>query len=322
MQAMMEGTAQLTHGRNCPACGHHISEWENRCEKCGRKRSLPRAANRANAGVTPVAAASNLSRPASGGDSGRTRISPKIAPPPPAFPEHLRQQLQDRVQRYRSRHENRNLALPFEQELEPAPPVPAPKVILFPAPAIPVEEEIRVHRSKPIRESRPNQSTSEAPPQPTLDFHPAALREQVWMLRPVAPIRLRAAAHLKDLQLLAGAMMLFLAALLVIPYLGVTLHSNLMLLGGAVCGSLLMALLYGLLFVWGAGVTPGMRSAGLCLVTFDGIPAPRRQRLWRVFGAIVSAGSFFIGFLWAVVDEEKLYWHDHISKTYLTVSDR
>ena len=318
---MTEGIAQLTHGRNCAACGHYISEWENRCEKCGRKRSSPRAVNRANAGFTPEAAGSNLPRPGSGGDSGRARVSPKIAPPP-AFPEHLRQQLQDRVQRYRTRQENRNLTLPFEQEPEPEPPAAAPKVILFPAPAIPVEEEIRVYRSKPVRESRPNQSTAEAAPQPALDFHPAAVREQAWTLRPVAPIRLRAAAHFKDLQLLAGAMMLFLATLLVIPYLGVTVHSNLMLLGGAVCGFLLMALLYGLLFVWGAGVTPGMRSAGLRLVTFDGIPAPRRQRLWRVFGAIVSAGSFLIGFLWAVVDEEKLYWHDHISKTYLTVCDR
>ena len=114
--------------------------------------------------------------------------------------------------------------------------------------------------------------------------------------------------------------MLFLGALLLIPYFGVSVQPHMSLLGGIVCGFLLLALLFALLFVWGVGVTPGMKRAGLCLVTFDGLPAPRRQRLWRIFGAVVSAGSFLIGFLWAVVDEEKLYWHDHISRTYLTLT--
>jgi uncharacterized RDD family membrane protein YckC len=137
----------------------------------------------------------------------------------------------------------------------------------------------------------------------------------------VAPLRLRLAAHLRDLQWITGAVLLFLATLMLIPRFGVPLQPERVLLGGIVCGSLLLTLLYGLLFVWGAGVTPGMKRGGLRLVTFDGLPAPRRQRLWRIIGAIISAGSFFIGFLWGVVDEEKLYWHDHISKTYITLSD-
>jgi uncharacterized RDD family membrane protein YckC len=134
-------------------------------------------------------------------------------------------------------------------------------------------------------------------------------------------LRLRAAAHFRDLRLIAGAVLLFLSALPLAPYLGVPLQPGWILFAGVVCGSVLLSLLYALLFVWGAAVTPGMRRTGLRLVTFDGQPAPRSQRLWRVFGSIVSAGSFLIGYLWAVVDEEKLYWHDHISKTYLTLAD-
>lgn len=137
----------------------------------------------------------------------------------------------------------------------------------------------------------------------------------------MAPLQLRLAAHAKDVRLIVSAVMLFLAALLLIPIFDVPVHAAPRLLAGVLCGALFLTLLYSLLFVWGTGVTPGMKSTGLLLVTFDGLPAPRRRRLWRIFGAVVSAGSFLIGFLWAMVDEENLYWHDHISKTYLTVSD-
>ena len=118
----------------------------------------------------------------------------------------------------------------------------------------------------------------------------------------------------------------FVVPLTLLPYLGESFFRgrialNLVLLGGVVCGSLVLALLYGLLFFSVSGTTPGMRAAGLRLVTFDGKAPSRRLRLWRVLGAVVSAGSFFIGFLWAAVDEEKLYWHDHISKTFLTLAD-
>ncbi|MBI3934947.1 MAG: RDD family protein [Acidobacteria bacterium] len=230
----------------------------------------------------------------------------------------MRRQLQERVVRYRTRQDNPTLALPFEEE-----PEPAPKILAFPAPPVPVEEEVRVSRSGPLRENRGSEgaATPAPAPQPILEFQSGALQEQAWRIRPVAPLRLRVSGHLKDMQIIAGAAILFLAAMAVIPYFGVTVHPNLILLSGMVCGSLLLTLLFGLLFVWGAGVTPGMKSAGLRLVNFDGMPASRWQRLWRVLGAIVSAGSFFIGYLWAVVDEETLYWHDHISKTYLTRSD-
>jgi uncharacterized RDD family membrane protein YckC len=221
------------------------------------------------------------------------------------------------------RQENPTLALPFEEEL-----APPSKIISFPAPSSnpdsimdpPMQEEFRVPRHRPVRESPSIEPASS--PQAGLDFQPAALQEQVWRLRPVAPFRIRLRGHLKDLAWIGGAMAIFLLGLSLTRFLGVVVLPKLILLGGVVCGSLLLTLLYGLLFLWGAGATPGMRATGLRLVNFDGQPATRQQRLWRLLGGIVSGGSFLIGFLWAVVDEEKLYWHDHISKTYLTLADR
>jgi uncharacterized RDD family membrane protein YckC len=36
---------------------------------------------------------------------------------------------------------------------------------------------------------------------------------------------------------------------------------------------------------------------------------------------MLSAGTFFLGFLWAQWDEDELTWHDRISRTYLSSAD-
>jgi len=318
-------TARKERCGNCPACGFHNGEWETRCEKCGRRLSALRGASRSTAGAASShPSQETISRVEAGVNSVVAGPRPKLAPRPPAFPEHLRKHLQDRVQRFRVRQENPTLALPFEEEL-----APPSKIISFPAPAaVPasnieppiVEGETRTTRPRPARESSLNEPATS--PQPDLDFQPAPLQEQVWRLRPVAPFRIRLRGHLADLALIGGAVTIFLLGLPFTRFLGVVVVPKLILLGGIVCGAALLTLLYGMLFVWGAGATPGMRATGMRLVDFDGMPASRQQRLWRLLGGIVSGGSFLIGFLWAVVDEEKLYWHDHISKTYLTLADR
>jgi len=35
-------------------------------------------------------------------------------------------------------------------------------------------------------------------------------------------------------------------------------------------------------------------------------------------GYMLSAGTLFLGFLWAIWDEDALTWHDRLSRTYLT----
>ncbi|MBI2955875.1 MAG: RDD family protein [Acidobacteria bacterium] len=79
-----------------------------------------------------------------------------------------------------------------------------------------------------------------------------------------------------------------------------------------------LAALYLGLFTALAGRTPGMQAYGLYAVTFEGQPASRRHLGWRAFGYVVSTGSLLLGFLWALLDEGRLTWHDYISHTFLT----
>lgn len=97
---------------------------------------------------------------------------------------------------------------------------------------------------------------------------------------------------------------------------------NRFLLAGGLAAGMVLALLYGMIFLYLAGATPAMRVVGLRLVNFDGQPASRPERLWRFLGAIASAGSFLLGFVWAAVDDERFSWHDRISKTFLTPTNR
>jgi uncharacterized RDD family membrane protein YckC len=75
---------------------------------------------------------------------------------------------------------------------------------------------------------------------------------------------------------------------------------------------------YFALFTIFGGSTPGMMLRGLRVITFDGgIPASR-QMAWRSFGYLISAGTCFLGFAWALWDDDQLCWQDRISQTYLT----
>jgi hypothetical protein len=60
-----------------------------------------------------------------------------------------------------------------------------------------------------------------------------------------------------------------------------------------------------------------MRITELDLRTFEAAPVPRRKRRWRAIAMMVSAMSLGMGFLWAVIDEDGLCWHDRISRTLL-----
>lgn len=79
-----------------------------------------------------------------------------------------------------------------------------------------------------------------------------------------------------------------------------------------------MSVLYKLLWCLGNGDTAGMRWSHLRLVNFDGQMPDRRQRLYRLASGCLSFLAAGLGLLWALVDEETLTWHDHISKTFPT----
>jgi uncharacterized RDD family membrane protein YckC len=75
---------------------------------------------------------------------------------------------------------------------------------------------------------------------------------------------------------------------------------------------------YFALFTIFGGTTPGMIMRGLQVVSFSGEPPTPRQMLLRSTGYMLSAGTLFLGFLWAMWDEDELTWHDRLSRTYLS----
>jgi uncharacterized RDD family membrane protein YckC len=77
---------------------------------------------------------------------------------------------------------------------------------------------------------------------------------------------------------------------------------------------------YFALFTIFGGTTPGMMMRGLQVVSFSGEPPTPRQMLLRSAGYVLSAGTFFLGFLWAMWDEDELTWHDRLSHTHLSTA--
>jgi uncharacterized RDD family membrane protein YckC len=65
------------------------------------------------------------------------------------------------------------------------------------------------------------------------------------------------------------------------------------------------------------GTTPGLKLARLQLSRFDGTAVPRRLRRWRVLASALSGLSLALGYAWCVLDEDRLCWHDRITRTYM-----
>src|SRR5207245_10628642 len=63
--------------------------------------------------------------------------------------------------------------------------------------------------------------------------------------------------------------------------------------------------------------TPGMNFAGLELCTFEGKATTMFERQSRAAASALSGFSMGLGYLWALVDEDRVGWHDRISRTHV-----
>ncbi|GAC1668060.1 MAG: hypothetical protein NVS9B4_23920 [Candidatus Acidiferrum sp.] len=77
---------------------------------------------------------------------------------------------------------------------------------------------------------------------------------------------------------------------------------------------------YFAMFTMFGGTTPGMMLRGLQVVNSSGDAPTQRQMLLRSAGYLLSAGTLFLGFLWAIWDEDGLTWHDRMSGTHLNAA--
>jgi|SRR5450432_371303 len=94
------------------------------------------------------------------------------------------------------------------------------------------------------------------------------------------------------------------------------------LLMSAVVAAVGFWLIYQYLFVVYTGTTLGMRACGLEMVCMDSKLPGRKQRRWRLLASLLSAVSMMLGFVWVLLDENRLCWHDRITHTYLRVQQR
>ena len=89
-----------------------------------------------------------------------------------------------------------------------------------------------------------------------------------------------------------------------------------MIEGGVLVTACLWAVYHYLLVVY-SGTTYGLKAAGLELSRFDGNAVPRKLRKWRVLASMLSGVSLCLGYAWCYLDEDRLCWHDRITKTYM-----
>jgi uncharacterized RDD family membrane protein YckC len=79
---------------------------------------------------------------------------------------------------------------------------------------------------------------------------------------------------------------------------------------------LVLFVLYQMLFFTFACATPGMRYARIGLCTFADENPTRAEMRRRTWALLLSACPLGLGFLWALLDEDRLGWHDRISRMY------
>jgi len=131
-----------------------------------------------------------------------------------------------------------------------------------------------------------------------------------------APVALpvhRVLASLLDTAMILAALGLFLATFLLA---GGEMLINQHTLGLFAGIAAVLGLFYHFLFCICGGDTAGMQWTQLRLVNFDGQIPDREQRVSRLVGSCLSLLAAGLGLVWALVDEESLTWHDHISKTF------
>jgi uncharacterized RDD family membrane protein YckC len=136
-------------------------------------------------------------------------------------------------------------------------------------------------------------------------------------LYPVAPLASRRIAGIIDAVCLLFACGAFLA---LFSSLGGQFTLSKMSAAVYVAILAVVYLQYFALFTVFGGTTPGMMCRGLQVVSFSGDAPTPRQMLLRSGGYLLSAGTCFMGFLWAMWDEDELTWHDRFSRTYLSAA--
>ncbi len=171
-------------------------------------------------------------------------------------------------------------------------------------------------RRDPVRRAEPRPSQRAAQPAlelraPAASVAPAAAYGDAS----VAGMDLRArAAGLDALICLAGAGV-FAATF---HFMGGSFVLTRAAMPGWIAAAALLFASYHLFFAAAGCNTAGMRFYRLAVITFDGLAPGPRLRVARFFSAALGAAALGLGLVWALFDEERLAWHDQITRSFPT----
>ena len=274
---------------NCRFCGTSNAREENRCFRCGRRLHL------ANARAAP--------------ESYRPASAHPVDEPLPAPPELNAADLQRSLGIGVSDGGGRGAATRM-----------APSPVVLPSTAVPIPLPAT---SPAVDREFPMGGLPGEGEWGSLSFQQAKEKErapesEIYSDDQVAPLPARIMAGVFD-----GFVMLGAFGLMALAYAAMTWNLGAdpipaSALGWAIYGVLMLAVIvfYRSLFILAAVDSPGMRWAGLRLVTFDGDEPTVQDRFMRVAWGVFSALPLGLGLLWALVDQERLTWHDLLSKTF------
>lgn len=285
---------------------HHCQTWilddDHRCRRCGRRvRATP---SRISAQTYPIAA---------------TATAPAYDFAPEAQIQEPEEQIQPVTetgqQALFSTAPTETRVIPFDSLTTPAEreSIRARAAeIARPAPLKNGKVEVRHARAKRVRSSE--QRHLEFFGQDEVLSQP---QSHIICDAPVAPPALRVEAALIDGLLMACGCAIALALYL---YQGGSLLPDKHAAPFLVAALATIPAVYKLIWTAAGRDTLGMQMAGLRLVDFDGNPPSQERRYQRVFGGAISLLAAGIGLVWALVDEDSLTWHDHMSNTFPTIA--
>ena len=144
--------------------------------------------------------------------------------------------------------------------------------------------------------------------------YPAVQTATETAFESIAPISDRCMGALVDFGIVFGS---FLVGMLVFasctehpPAGKAALAVAALVLGG-------MGAFYGWLFMsYGGGSTPGMRYARIALCTFEDANPSRKELQNRIPATALALLPLGLGLIWALFDEDRLGWHDRMTRTY------
>lgn len=134
-----------------------------------------------------------------------------------------------------------------------------------------------------------------------------------------APLSRRVMAGLLDLTVVAVGTLAAIAAFIrTVTFLtGAPLAAPRLVVAGTVALAFaLLFAIYHLLFFTYSTATPGMRYARIALCTLSDDNPTRAAMRGRLAAMFLAAAPLGLGYVWALLDEDRLGWHDRISRMY------